>query len=1112
VAEVYLARHKLLDRIVAVKIISPAKAGDLADKRFLKEAKVVAGLRHPNIVSIYDVGVLENKYYIIMEYLDKGDLKQHSKKGLSIAKSFEILKQVGSALAHAHDKGFIHRDIKSQNVMFRNDGSAVLTDFGIVKDLTVDTGYTLDGTSVGTPHYMSPEQAQGSSDIDWRTDLYSLGVTFYEMLTGTVPYSADTPVAVALKHIRAPVPRLPEHLARYQFFIDRLMAKKPEKRFQSAYELVEALDRQAVPDNEDTQTETIAYTDRTALRLNRGNSGIKFLYLAIALAVVAVIAGFAILGHWDWMQQEKRSSTSQSDTDFASGSGKTVELKPPDENDVLEGPATSSISGQERRAADSPGKSGGTEKAMSIDARLLSQTFKNGNYQAARDYIVTLRGQLPPASGEKVQKADAFRENGQLLAAAAAYHGILSMDSQNQLALLGLLSVAAQKQQALEAGESSSVAEYAEHLAFLEKSIENTHAVAFKQLKHNTLAQLNAAGRNLFSSGHSERAHEMAQIGLEHAPDHLPLKKLALLCQARMHFEENRLTVPPGDNALAYYQQVLELDPQDPDAAAGIERIENWYLREARKAYKAHNNDRALQYITRARSLKASAATDKGEQLLEWMIRGDRHYESGQYLAPENKNARYYYQKILKQDPGNEEIALKLAKAEVLGPLNEINKESALKSNLPYFRQALHCLETAVSAHGSEALADVQKTVAERIQTVIDTSHASRKEIPDTFINLVETHFSEFDDIFNARYEALLAKGDEQDTLQEQADFYLKALKRYPERPLARKKIEAVTRAMVDAGDPNQAAAALKQAMAVAPDHSGFQEFLQTLQAARDAKADLFTQLYQIKLIQPFSKKIESYRKFFFALESASARHGWEEMQDPRQEAKGQVKADISARKADNRLLPENFVEMVTNYLPELEKFILNAQYDILTNKAENAVSLSEKADYYMAALKLNPNRATASGGIREMARRIDDNGNNQDAVAMLERAMAVAPSNGMIAEFYEKIHTEIEIFPTNSGCGKENRISEAPVTIETLNLCLQYRNMSPNSIVHVVLIQDGGQSMEIPVVLDARDGSRTIQVHTPVEGFSTGSYLIAVKQNDRTLQESRIQFLPKRR
>ncbi|MDA8402913.1 MAG: serine/threonine-protein kinase, partial [Desulfobacteraceae bacterium] len=243
VAEVYLARHKLLDRKVAIKLISPVHAGDLADKRFLKEAKVVAGLRHTNIVSIYDVGVYENKYYIIMEYLEGGDLKQNIKRTLPVAQALKILRQIASALAHAHDKGFIHRDIKSQNIMFRGDGTAVLTDFGIVKDLASDTGYTMDGTSIGTPHYMSPEQAQGSDGIDWRTDLYSLGVTFYEMLTGSVPYNADSPIAVALKHIKDPVPQLSEQYARFQPTIYRKIKKNFNNLYQLSHDLISAIDR-----------------------------------------------------------------------------------------------------------------------------------------------------------------------------------------------------------------------------------------------------------------------------------------------------------------------------------------------------------------------------------------------------------------------------------------------------------------------------------------------------------------------------------------------------------------------------------------------------------------------------------------------------------------------------------------------------------------------------------------------------------------------------------------------------------------------------------------------------------------------------------------------------
>lgn len=1106
VAEVYLARHKLLDRIVAIKVISTAKAGDMTDKRFLKEARVLAGLRHPNIVSIYDVGVLDNKYYIIMEYLDGGDLKQLSKNGLSVARSFGILKQIAAALAHAHDKGFIHRDIKSQNVMFRSDGTAVLTDFGIVKDLTADTGYTLDGTSVGTPHYMSPEQAQGSSEIDWRTDLYSLGVTFYEMLTGTVPYSADTPVAVALKHIKAPVPRLPEHLSRFQFIIDRLMAKKPEKRFQTAHDLLGALDRQVLHEDEDTPTEAIAISDRTALRPDWFGPGIRLFAVVLALAILAAVSGFWIYANSDRPLHEEMSAATRNGPASAGDSEKTSQSEPANEHEALPEP-TSSI-GREGRQSLFPGNPAGPDNVGTAPL-LFVETLENGEYQAAREGIEALRDQLPRPAGEMFEKAADFRKNGRLEEAADIYNAIYSVDPKNQPALLGLLSVAVAKQELLESADSPTVEEYEDHLEFLDKIMENTDVMDFKQLRRNTLGDLHDTARDFFDSGKIDRSLEFARVGLEHAPDHLRLRKLKLLCRARMNFKQERMTLPEGDNALAYYQQVLALDAGDPDAASGIQSIVEWYIRAARGAYEAQNHDRALQYISRALDIDSGNAE---AEVLEWKIRGNRLYAKGQYQTPEKRNAAYYYRKVLEQNPENEAIALMLARTEVLGALNRVDKEKALKENLPHYSKALQTLETASSAHGRQALRDVRKSVAGEIKAAIEGGRDRREEIPEDFIALVEKHLPEFYEEVNTRYEALIAKGDEKKDLQQRADFYLEALARNPGRSPAREKIEAVARQMDDNGNPNGAAAVLKSAMDMAPDHSGFQEFFQTLQAARDAKAELFTQLYQIKLIQPFSKKITPYRNFFSDLQSAAARHGRDKMREPRQDAKEQIKEEIQAIKSENRLIPKEFIEIVTGPLPELEKYIIDTQYDIIMNKAKNAVSISEKADYYIEGLKLNPNRMAASEAIRDLARRMDSNGDNPGAVAIVERAKAAAPSNGMIAEIYDRIYTEIEIYATRSDCGRENQIAEIPVTTETLNLCLQHRNMAPNSIVHVLLSQEGGQAMEIPVVLEEGSGAQSIQVAAPVEGFSTGEYSIVVKQDERVLQESHIQFIPKRR
>lgn len=239
---VYLAIQKSVGREVALKVMSPSLASDPSfGSRFYREAKIVGQLSHPHIVSIYDVGSHKHYNFIAMDYLPGSPLQDRLEQGLDGIVAIKLVREIASALDYAHKQGYIHRDIKPDNILFRDDGSAVLCDFGIAKSLKSDIKMTRFGAVLGTPHYMSPEQAQGKT-VDGRSDLYSLGVVFFEILTGQAPYSGDDAVAVAVKHMTSAIPRLPREHKAFQAIIDKMMAKKPADRFQTGQELVIAID------------------------------------------------------------------------------------------------------------------------------------------------------------------------------------------------------------------------------------------------------------------------------------------------------------------------------------------------------------------------------------------------------------------------------------------------------------------------------------------------------------------------------------------------------------------------------------------------------------------------------------------------------------------------------------------------------------------------------------------------------------------------------------------------------------------------------------------------------------------------------------------------------
>lgn len=244
-ATVYLARHELLNRQVALKCMDETLSQTPGFiERFLSEGRIIASLQHPNILTTYDLGISTetNTPFLAMEYIKNGDLAERIKQGLTADQALEIIQQIAIGLDYAHVNGIIHRDIKPGNILFREDGTPLISDFGIAKQADMDQGLTSTGLVMGTPFYMSPEQAQ-DHPLDGRADIYSLGILLYEMLTGEVPYRSTSVIGTVLKHVQSPVPRLEGNNKPLQPLLDRLLAKEPSDRYSRGQSVADSIDK-----------------------------------------------------------------------------------------------------------------------------------------------------------------------------------------------------------------------------------------------------------------------------------------------------------------------------------------------------------------------------------------------------------------------------------------------------------------------------------------------------------------------------------------------------------------------------------------------------------------------------------------------------------------------------------------------------------------------------------------------------------------------------------------------------------------------------------------------------------------------------------------------------
>jgi serine/threonine protein kinase len=244
VSQLYLAESEKAGELVVLKVTPSARnesGVDQSFERFLQEYEISERLRHPNVVNLFELGVADDHAYLAMEYFPRGDLRHRLRSGLATVEALSYAAQLARVLVAVHTAGILHRDLKPGNIMLRGDDQLALIDFGLAKQLAMDLDLTDRGLIYGTPHYMSPEQGHGQA-MDQRSDIYSLGVLLYEMLTGHKPYTADNPMAVLYMHRRSPLPELPAPLAALQPVLNRLMAKLPADRYQDAAAAASALE------------------------------------------------------------------------------------------------------------------------------------------------------------------------------------------------------------------------------------------------------------------------------------------------------------------------------------------------------------------------------------------------------------------------------------------------------------------------------------------------------------------------------------------------------------------------------------------------------------------------------------------------------------------------------------------------------------------------------------------------------------------------------------------------------------------------------------------------------------------------------------------------------
>lgn len=698
-ATVYLAEQKSVQREVALKVMSTTLLGDAQfGERFLREARIAARLRHPNVVQVYDVGICGEYHYISMEYLSGGSVMDHAGTPRPLGFSLAVASQIAGALDYAGVHGIVHRDIKPDNILLREDGTAVLTDFGIARAADA-ARMTRTGAVIGTPHYMSPEQARGQP-LDGRADIYSLGIVLYELLVGHAPYQAEDSLAIGIMHITAPLPQLPPRFAALQPMLDRMLAKDPAQRYQTGGEVMSAiaalqrgagLSREtrvlasanpapasapAATGRDGAAEPQLGHIDavlRTPTRLRAPAAAPRRRRLWIALLAL-VLAG---IGAGLYLNQDRlREALPQTRM-----------------NAVLAQAEAALASGQLSGTDASARELFLIARAIDPDNRAAQQGLEEvGRQLLARARAALQQGDAAPARSLLAQAESLVLPAGEVADLARS----LQVRESRDVELGSVLDAAraAADQGNLDGTEQSAVALYRRALI-----LDPGNAVAQSGLRTvltSLLEQASAAIAKADFEAASGTIERVAAID----PGHLGLpESRAALAKARQTKVEDitrqldaadallargQLLPPREPNALQAYQAVLALDGTQARAQEGVRKVALALLGQASRQIEDYHFDQAQGLIEHARRLAPDLPTlaRTERQLAEVRARRDSFeahraqtridlpstlqrardaVQAGQFLVPPGESAYDLYRAVLAQAPDNAEARAGLA-------------------------------------------------------------------------------------------------------------------------------------------------------------------------------------------------------------------------------------------------------------------------------------------------------------------------------------------------------------------------------------------------------------------------------------------------------------------